>query len=67
MLENPEKMNTIGKVINDINIIRKMPKNLVGGRNFSSVHDDLTIENLKKLESLDNDFYRLRRKLNDQK
>ncbi len=65
MLNNPEKMNTIEQVINHINIIRKLDKNLVGGRNFSSVHDLITKNNLERLFNEDKDFYKLRRLLNN--
>ena len=61
-----EKLNPISKVIDDINQLLKMPRYLVSGRNFSSVHDDLSIKNLEKLYKKDKDFYKLRRFLNDE-
>ena len=42
-----------------------MPKYLIGGRNFSSVYDDLSINNLEKLYKKDRDFYKLRRSQNN--
>ncbi len=61
---NSNKMNPISKVVDDINHLLSMPKNLISGRNFSSVHDDLSIKNLKRLYEIDKDFYKLRRCLN---
>ena len=65
MISNPDKFNPMEKVVKDIMQIISLPKKLVSGRNFSSVHDDLTIDNLEKLNKLDVDFYKLRRKLNN--
>ena len=65
MLENPENMNPITKVVEDISKIIDLPKTLIGGRNFSSVYDDLSPENLKRLLMLDPDFYKLRRSSNN--
>ena len=64
MMKNPNRFNPMEKVIKDVLKIISLPKDLVGGRNFSSVNDDLSIENLKKLKKIDNDFYKLRRNLN---
>ena len=64
MIKNPNRFNPMEKVIQDVLKIISLPKDLVGGRNFSSVNDDLSIENLKKLKKIDNDFYKLRRNLN---
>ena len=64
MIQNPHRFNPMEKVIKDILKIISLPKDLVGGRNFSSVNDDLSIENLKKLKKIDKDFYKLRRNLN---
>ena len=64
MINNPNKSNSMGKVIKDIFEIISLPKEYVGGRNFSSVHDKLTIENLKNLKNANEDFYKLRRNLN---
>ena len=66
MISNPHKFNPIEKVVEDILQIISLPTELVSGRNFSSVHDDLSIDNLKRLNELDVDFYKLRRKLNNQ-
>ena len=66
MISNPNKFNPMEKVVEDIMKIVSLPKKLVSGRNFSSVHDDLSIDNLEKLNKLDVDFYKLRRKLNNQ-
>ncbi len=66
MISNPNKFNPMEKVVEDIMQIVSLPKKLVSGRNFSSVHDDLSIDNLEKLNKLDIDFYKLRRKLNNQ-
>ena len=66
MISNPNKFNPMEKVVEDIMKIVSLPKKLVSGRNFSSVHDDLSINNLEKLNKLDADFYKLRRKLNNQ-
>ena len=63
---NSENLNPISKVLDDINQLLKMPKYLVTGRNFSSVHDDLSIHNLEKLYKKDKDFYKLRRFFNDE-
>ena len=65
MMNSEKNFNSIKKVIEDTLKLISLPKELVGGRNFSSVHDEITIENLTRLKSLDNDFYKLRRKLND--
>jgi len=65
MMSSEKNFNPIEKVIEDTFKIISLPKHLVGGRNFSSVHDEITAENLTRLKILDNDFYKLRRKLND--
>jgi len=65
MLTKPNKFNPIKKVIDDVFKIIELPKELVSGRNFSSVHDDLSLKKLKELYSIDKDFYRLRRNLNN--
>lgn len=65
MLENPQKMNPISKVVEDLFKIIDLPKDLVGGRNFSSVHDNFDKKWLTKLKKTDNDFYKLRRLLNN--
>lgn len=64
MMNCPEKFNPIEKVIKDIFKIISLPRELVGGRNFSSVHDDLSIKNLERLKKKDKDFYKLRRNQN---
>ena len=66
ILKKPENMNPITKVVEDISKIIELPKTLIGGRNFSSVYDDLSSENLKRLLKLDPDFYKLRRSSNNQ-
>ena len=66
MMRNPSKFNPMEKVIEDVLQIISLPKELVSGRNFSSVHDDLSIDNLKKLKKLNADFYKLRRLHNNQ-
>jgi len=65
MLATPNKFNPIKKVIDDVFKIIELPKELVSGRNFSSVHDDISLKKLKELYSIDKDFYRLRRNLNN--
>ena len=65
MLENLHKMNPMKKVIKDILKIISYPKELVGGRNFSSVYDDLELNNLKRLKEKSDDFYKLRRFMNN--
>ena len=65
MLDSPENMNPISKVVEDISKLIALPKNLMGGRNFSSVYDDLSLNNLKRLLKLDPDFYKLRRSSNN--
>lgn len=65
MLKSPSKLNTIAKVVDDTLKLINMPKELVGGRNFSSVHDDISKINLERLKNLDSNFYKLRRNLND--
>ena len=65
MFNEPDKFNPIKKVINDVFKIIELPKELVSGRNFSSVHDDISLKKLKELYSSDKDFYRLRRHLNN--
>ena len=65
MLNEPNKFNPIKKVINDVFKIIELPKEFVSGRNFSSVHDDISFKKLKELYSIDKDFYRLRRHLNN--
>ena len=64
MMKSKKNFNSIEKVVEDIFKIISLPKELVGGRNFSSVHDQITAQNLKKLKNIDIDFYKLRRKLN---
>lgn len=64
MLESG-KLNSIEKVIKDIFILISLPKYLVSGRNFSSVHDDLNLSKLKDLYEENKDFYKLRRNLNN--
>ena len=66
MISNPNRFNPMEKVVEDILQIISLPTELVSGRNFSSVHDDLSIDNLKRLNELDVDFYKLRRQLNNQ-
>ena len=66
MINTSSQFNSIEKVIDDIIKIISLPKELVGGRNFSSVNDELTIKNLKRLKLLNENFYKLRRKLNNQ-
>ena len=65
MLSNPKLCNPIEKVIDDIYKLIDLPKSLVGGRNFSSVHDSLDKDKLKSLYKKNVDFYKLRRNLND--
>ena len=65
MFNDPNKFNPINKVINDVFKIIELPKELVSGRNFSSVHDDISLKKLKELYSIDKDFYKLRRHLNN--
>ena len=64
MLSSQSTCNTIEKVIDDIFSLLRLPKSLVGGRNFSSVHDCIEQHHLEKLLAVDKDFYRLRRLLN---
>lgn len=64
MINNPDKMNNMDKLVKDINFLIKAPKSLVGGRNFSSVHDKLTIKNLTSLKRKCQSFYTLRRNFN---
>ena len=63
---NSEKLNPISKVVEDINKLLAMPKYLISGRNFSSVYDNLSINNLERLYKKDRDFYKLRRSQNNQ-
>ena len=65
MLNEPNKFNSINKVVNDVFNIIELPKKFVSGRNFSSVHDDISLKKLKELYAIDKDFYRLRRHLNN--
>ena len=65
MYKSPKNFNPMKKVIKDTLDLISLPKDLVGGRNFSSVHDDMSIENLKILNNIDKDFYKLRRNLNN--
>ena len=65
MLENPENMNPITKVVEDISKIIGYQKLLLEVGTFSSVYDDLSPENLKRLLMLDPDFYKLRRSSNN--
>ena len=65
MLQSKSKLNSIEKVIDDIFKLLDLPKYLVSGRNFSSVHDDLSLENLEGLYNMNKDFYKLRRNLNN--
>ena len=63
-LKSANFLNPMEKVIEDTLNLISLPKDLVSGRNFSSVHDDMSIENLKQLHIIDKDFYKLRRNLN---
>ncbi len=65
MYKEPHKFNPINKVIDDVFKIIELPKELIGGRNFSSVHDEISLKKLNELYSIDKDFYRLRRHLNN--
>ena len=65
MLNLESNLNPIKKVIDDIFKLLDLPKYLVSGRNFSSVHDDLTLTKLEELHNKDKDFYKLRRNLNN--
>lgn len=65
ILNSPEKFNPKEKVIEDVVKITELPKKLVGGRNFSSVHDQINFQKLEELYSIDKDFYKLRRNLNN--
>ena len=60
-----KKCNPIEKVVDDILTLLQMPKHLVGGRNFSSVHDLISCDTLQKKYELNPDFYKLRRLMND--
>ena len=64
MIKNPNRFNPMENVIKDVLKIISLLKDLAGVRNFSLVNDDLSIENLKKLKKIDNEFYKLRRNLN---
>tara|TARA_A100001388_G_scaffold232323_1_gene184923 strand:+ start:7487 stop:7687 length:201 start_codon:yes stop_codon:yes gene_type:complete len=65
MLESPEKLNSIPKIISHVHTLMELPKNLVGGRNFASVNDEIKKEKLERLLGINKDFYKLRRPLND--
>ena len=65
MLNSPKKLNSIEKVVDDTLKLINLPRDLVSGRNFSSVHDDISKKNLERLKNLDINFYKLRRNLND--
>ena len=65
MLKQDENLNPIEKVVNDIFKLIDLPKYLVSGRNFSSVHDDLSLNKLEMLYKKNKDFYKLRRNLNN--
>lgn len=65
MLSNPDNLNSIENVVEHSLFLASQSKELVGGRNFSSVHDKFTEESLRKLYSIDPNFYRLRRSCND--
>ena len=52
MIKNPNNFNPMSKVIKDIFKIISLPKELVSGRNFSSVYDDFSYEKLKNLKKL---------------
>lgn len=62
---NSDRLNPISKVVEDVNKLLAMPKYLISGRNFSSVYDDLSINNLERLYKKDKDFYKLRRSQNN--
>ena len=64
VLDKQRKVKPMHKIVNDVDRLIALPKDLVGGRNFSSVYDDFSESNLRKLWSISSDFYRLRRKLN---
>ena len=66
ILNQPENMNPIKKVVEDVFKIIDLPKDLMGGGNFSSVYDDLSVDNLKRLLKINPDFYKLRRASNNQ-
>ena len=65
MLKYEKNLNPIKKVIDDLYKLIELPKHLVSGRNFSSVHDDLNLDNLERLYKKNKDFYKLRRNLNN--
>ena len=65
MLKSPQKFNTKEKVVEDIIKIINLPKKLVGGRNFSSVHDQINHKILEELYYENKDFFKLRRNLNN--
>lgn len=64
MLENGQ-MNPMGNVIEFCNWVISQPKNIVGGRNFSVVHDDWRSEILKNDLDKDTNLFKLRRFGND--
>lgn len=65
MLETPDLINTSDKVVKDLLTLVSAEHTLTNGRNFSSVHDDISSERLQYLFGKDNDFYRLRRACNN--
>lgn len=64
MLDNQSLMNTSNKVVDDIFFLISQPKHLVGGRNFSSVHDSFSEQTLQELYDANPNFYRLKRFMN---
>jgi len=57
-------VNSITKVVNDVMLLLDLPRCLVGGRNFSSVHDDISLDSLTQLHIRNPEFYRLKRLMN---
>jgi NAD(P)-dependent dehydrogenase (short-subunit alcohol dehydrogenase family) len=57
-------MNPVDVVIAACNWVIDQPKRVVGGRNFSAVHDDFTSIDLQNKLNEDFDFFKLRRKGN---
>lgn len=56
-----KKMNPMINVLVNIDWIIKQPKSVVGGRNFSSVHDNFKSESLINALKIDSNLFKLRR------
>ncbi|MAU76979.1 MAG: hypothetical protein CL831_08945 [Crocinitomicaceae bacterium] len=65
MFANQSLMNTAEKAVFDLLKLVSTEHVYTNGRNFSSVHDDISKTNLEKLYEYNPEFYKLRRSCNE--